>query len=50
MASMMALPRKVHIKVMFQMSAFLRNKHNDVMVFDPTEPDIDESNFNNEDW
>ena len=50
MASIMALPRKGHLKVLFQMFAFLNNKHNAFMVFDPTEPDINESKFNNEDW
>ena len=49
-ASMMALLRKGHLKVLFQMFAFLNNKHNAFMVFDPTEPDINESKFNNEDW
>ena len=48
MASMMSLPRTGHIKLIFQMFAFLKNKHNDVMVFDPTEPDIDNSQFKNE--
>ena len=28
---------------------FLKNKHNSIMVFDPTEPDIYESQLNNED-
>ena len=42
MASMMALPRKGHLKVLFQMFAFMKNKHNVVMVFEPTEPDINE--------
>ena len=46
----MDLPCKGHLKVLFQIFAFLKNKHNSVMVFDPTEPDIDESQFNNEDW
>ena len=32
------------------MFAFMKNKHNDIMVFDPTETDIDESKFKNEDW
>ena len=32
------------------MFAFLKMKHNGVMVFDPTEPDIDESQFRHDDW
>ena len=46
---MMALLRKAHIKGLFQMFAFRKNKYNAVMVFDPTEPDIDESKLKNED-
>ncbi len=50
LASMMALPRDGHLREVFHMFAFLKSKHNGVMVFDPTEPDIDESQFPNEDW
>ncbi len=51
MASMMAMPRENHLKVLYQMFAFLKAKHNGVMVFDPTEPFVDESQFkSNEDW
>ena len=50
MASMMALPRQGHLKVLFHMFAFLKQRHNGVMVFDPTEPDIDLTKFPNEDW
>ena len=50
LASMMALPREGHLTAVFHMFAFLEGKHNGVMVFDHTEPDIDESKFPNEDW
>ena len=50
MASMMALPREGHLKVLFQMFGFLKLRHNAVMVFDPTEPDIDATQFTREDW
>ena len=50
MASTMSLHRKGHLKVLFQIFSFLKNNHNAVMVFDPTETDIDESQFKNEDW
>ena len=50
MASMMAMPREGHLNVLYQMFAFLKNKHNGVMVFDPTEPDIDTDMFPREDW
>ena len=50
LASMMALPRRGHLEAVFHMFAFLKNKHNDVMVFDPSKPDLDESQFPREDW
>ena len=50
MASMMAMPREGHLNVLFQMFGFLKLRHNAVMVFDPNEPDIDESQFAREDW
>ena len=50
LASMMALPREGHLREALHMFAFLKNKHNGVMVFDPSEPDLDESQFPNEDW
>ena len=45
MASMMAMPRKGHLDVLFQMFAFLKTKHNGVMVFDQTGPDIYKNRF-----
>ena len=50
LASMMAMPRQGHLQQIFHMFAFLKTKHNASMVFDPTEPDIDESTFVKEDW
>ena len=50
MASMMASPRQGHLEQLFHMFAYLRIKHNSLMVFDPTEPDIDEKQFVREDW
>ena len=50
LASMMALPREGHLNAVFQMFAFLKSRHNGVMVFDPTEPEIDYSKFQKEDW
>ena len=50
MASVMALPRQGHLNTVFQMFSFLKSKHNGVMVFDPTEPNIDLSQFPIEDW
>jgi hypothetical protein len=50
MASMMALPRQGHLNTLFQMFSFLKGNHNGVMVFDPTYPAIDDSQFIDEDW
>ena len=50
LASMMASPRNGHLNAVFHMFAFLKIKHNGVMVFDPTEPDLDISQFPVEDW
>ena len=50
LASMMAMPREGHLLAIFQMFAFLKARHNGVMVFDPTEPVIDDSQFAREDW
>jgi hypothetical protein len=46
----MASPRTGHLSAVFHMFAFLKVKHNGVMVFDPTEPDLDISQFPVEDW
>ena len=50
MASMMACPRRGHLQQLLHMFAFLKNKHNASMVFDPSEPDIDLQQFVKEDW
>ena len=50
LASMMAFPREVHLDAVFHMFAFLKRKHNGVMVFDPTESEIDINKFPCEDW
>ena len=50
LASQMALPREGHMKVVLQMFAFLQQKHNSQMVFDPTVPVINGTCFTKEDW
>ena len=50
MAYMIDMPREVHLKQLFHMFAYLRIKHNRSMVFDTTEPDIDEFQFVCEYW
>jgi len=50
LAPMMALPREGHLNAAFHMFAFLKLKHNAVMVFDSSEPEINESEFKRDDW
>ena len=50
LASMMALPREGRLDAVFRMFVFLKRKHNGVMVFDPTEPEIDINKIPCEDW
>ena len=50
LASMMALSREGHIKEVLRMFSFLKSRHNDVMVFDTTDPEINESQFTCDDW
>ena len=46
----MVLPREGHLDAVFHMFVFLKRKHNGVMVFDPTETEIDINKFPREDW
>ena len=48
--SMMAYSHEVHIKELFHMFDLLKVDHNILVVFDPTDPDIDLSKFPREDW
>ena len=49
-ASIMALPREGHLDAVFRMFAFMKRKHNGVIVFDPTEPEIGINKSPREDW
>ena len=50
MASMMAMPRTGHLNQLYHIFAYLKQRHNSEMVFDPTLPDIHEDLFPREDW
>ena len=50
LSSHLALPREGHLEAVFHLFGYLKNKHNTRMVFDPTYPTIDESNFKECDW
>ena len=50
LAPIMALPREGRLDAVFHMFAFLKRKHNGVIVFDLTEPEIDINKLPREDW
>jgi hypothetical protein len=50
LASQLACPREGHLEVVYRIYAYLDNKHNSRMVFDPTYAAIDMSSFKACDW
>jgi hypothetical protein len=50
LASHLALPREGHLEAAFHIFAYLEKKHNSRLVFDPTYPTIDHSQFKECDW
>ena len=50
LASQMVQPCEGHFEAIFHVFAYLKEKHNARMVFDPTYPDIDMSVFKKHDW
>ena len=42
---MIALPREVYLSAVLQMFSFLESKRNAVIVFGPTETEIDQTQF-----
>ena len=50
MSSHMAFPREGHLDQLLHIFGYLKKHHNSEMVFDPSEPDIDMSLFQREDW
>ena len=50
MASYMASPRQGHLDQVYHIFAYLKQNHNCEMIFDPSEPDIRDSDFPIEDW
>jgi hypothetical protein len=50
MSSHLALPREGHLEQGFHMFAHLKKYHNIEMVYDPSDPVIDESSFERKDW
>ena len=50
MSSHLALPREGHLAQVYHIFAYLRKYHNSEMVFDPSDPVINESEFERQDW
>ena len=50
LSSYLALPRKVHLEQPFHIFAYLKNHPNSEMPFDPTGPEIYESQFGKHEW
>ena len=50
MSSHMALPRTGHLEQLFHIFGYLKIHHNSEMVFDPSEPEVDRSLFERQDW
>ena len=50
LSSHLALPREGHLEAVFHIFAYLKNKHNSRLVFDPSYPNINMSTFKECDW
>ena len=50
LSSHLALPREGQLYQLFQVFAYLKKYHNTEMVYDPSDPCIDESAFELKDW
>ena len=50
MSSHVALLRKVNFYQVLHIFGYLKKHHNDKMVFEPTDPDINMSKFKKQDW
>ena len=50
LASQMAMPREGHMDAVFHVFAYLKQRHNSRMVFDPTYPSIEKTNFQEHEW
>ena len=50
LASHMAMPREGHLFAAYHVFAYIKKHHNSRLVFDPSYPDIDKSNFMEHDW
>ena len=49
-SSHLALPRKGHMEQVMQSFGYLKKYHNAELVFDPSDPTIQEQDFERRDW
>ena len=50
MSSHLALPREGHLEQVFQIFAYLKKYHNAELVYDPSDPVVEMSDFERRDW
>ena len=50
MSSFVAMPREGHLQQVYHIFAYLKKHHNARLVFDPSYPDLEESDFERKDW
>jgi hypothetical protein len=50
LSSYLTLPREGHLEAALHIMGYLKQKHNSRLIFDPTYPLIDESDFPEHDW
>jgi hypothetical protein len=50
MSSHLALPRQGHLEQVLHIFGYLKKYHNSEMVFDPSDPAVDEKIFQKQDW
>ena len=50
MSTHLALPRKGHMEQVMQIFGYLKKNHNVELVFDPSDPTINEQDFERRDW
>ena len=50
MSSHLALPREGHLQELLHIFGYLKKHMNTEMVFDPSEPQVDMSTFQKQDW
>ena len=50
MSSHLALPREGHLEQVLHIVAYLKKYHNTELVYDPSDPVVDENDFKRRDW